>query len=102
MADLDLSTAERLHNAVENHGIFWTDIAERVRKNTGLSPAAASGCVTLLIQRRATLASVAVAVVEMVAEKYAAEVELWRDRCEAANRDHDATIKHCDEMLRHG
>lgn len=97
-----MNTIDRLHCAVDKHDVSWTELAERVRQNTGMSAEGANGSVALLIQRRAALASVAVALMEIVAEKHTADVELWRDRCEAANRDHDATIKHCDEMLQHG
>lgn len=37
----------------------------------------------------------------MIAEidRLNSELALWRGRWEAERRDHEATIKHCDEML---
>jgi hypothetical protein len=33
-------------------------------------------------------------------ERLREEVAMWKERYEAERRDHEATIKHCDEMLR--
>lgn len=63
------TAAQLLNNSVYRHRIMWTDLADRVALNEGISKDSAAELVAPLVAREACSLAVAAALIELIVEK---------------------------------
>lgn len=65
---MSATTAERLNDAVYRHKIMWTELANRIAENEGISQDSAAEMVVPLVMRESCSMPVAVALIDLICE----------------------------------